>query len=89
MKKLLPPDVTGKQFAQALALARIRRLFREAVGDNWVFAEHRYLGPVSSTHIFAFNEVSVGAWNFYAALRRKSWTLTGRSSGMLLRQSPG
>ena len=55
MKKLLPPDVTGKQFAQALAA------FREAVGDNWVFAEHRYLGPVSSTDIFAFNEVSVVA----------------------------
>ena len=33
MKKLLPPDVTGKQFAQALAA------FREAVGDNWVFAD--------------------------------------------------
>ena len=33
MKKLLPPDVTGKQFDQALAA------FREAVGDNWVFAD--------------------------------------------------
>ena len=33
MKKLLPPDVTGKQFDQALAA------FHEAVGDNWVFAD--------------------------------------------------
>ena len=33
MKKLLPPDVTGKQFDQALAA------FREALGDNWVFAD--------------------------------------------------
>ena len=33
MKKILPPDVTEKQFNRALAA------FREVVGDNWVFAE--------------------------------------------------
>ena len=33
MKKILPPDVSDKQFNQALAA------FREVVGDNWVFAE--------------------------------------------------
>ena len=33
MKKLLPPDVTAKQFDRALAA------FREAVGDNWMFAD--------------------------------------------------
>ena len=33
MKKILPPDVSDKQFAKALAA------FREAVGENWVFAD--------------------------------------------------
>ena len=33
MKKILPPDVSDKQFNQALAA------FREVVGDRWVFAE--------------------------------------------------
>ena len=33
LKKLLPPDVTAKQFDRALAA------FSEAVGDNWVFAD--------------------------------------------------
>lgn len=33
VKKILPPDVTHKQFAWALAA------FREAVGENWVFAD--------------------------------------------------
>ena len=33
MKKILPPDVSDKQFNQALAA------FREVVGDNWVFAD--------------------------------------------------
>ena len=99
MKKILPPDVSHKQFTQALVA------FREAVGEKWVFADdndelisyrdpyaivdENYfrpsasiapdgvkeiqavlriandynipLWPVSLTHIFAFNEVSVVA----------------------------
>lgn len=39
MKKVLPPDVSDKQFNQALAA------FCGVVGDNWVFAEETASSP--------------------------------------------